>query len=137
MSWDVYCARFVGCSSRSAALLSRLHVSGKVYTLYDWGGWLIWNYPEVKPSVDGRMTVWRDSHGYSAFERQYAFEVGWLSIDDSEYDVVYVSPRKPNFQRMAALVAQGRWAIAYADERSAIFVRVGPTASAGPERPKL
>jgi hypothetical protein len=34
-------------------------ITGQVFSEYDWGGYLIWQYPEKKVFVDGRMPSWR------------------------------------------------------------------------------
>ncbi|TSC87947.1 MAG: hypothetical protein G01um101416_262 [Microgenomates group bacterium Gr01-1014_16] len=49
---------------------------GRLFSTYDWGGYLIWKLPEYKTFVDGRMPSWKCSMfnvqclmpGYSAFE---------------------------------------------------------------------
>jgi hypothetical protein len=125
MSWASYCRIATLCSPASAEFLERRPPAGNLLTLYDWGGWLIWRYPGVKPSVDGRMTVWRDASGYSAFEEYLGYEWGWRDVDASRYDVVYVAPNRPIFGRMMALVDEGRWEVAYADPLASVFVRKG------------
>jgi len=60
-------------------------------TPYSWGGWMIWNYPDVKPSIDGRMHLWEDEKGYSAFAEYYTNVQDWESIDKSRYNNVLPS----------------------------------------------
>jgi hypothetical protein len=31
---------------------------GKLYNEYNWGGYLIWQYPQEKVFIDGRMAIW-------------------------------------------------------------------------------
>lgn len=123
MTWTSYCRVSTRCSPASAEFLAARPLPGRLLSLYDWGGWLIWRYPTVKPSVDGRMTVWRDASGYSAFEEYLGYEAGLRDIDASEYGVVYVAPNRPIHARMMALVAEGRWEVAYSDPLASIFVR--------------
>jgi hypothetical protein len=33
--------------------------AGNVFSMYGWGGYLIWKYPEKKVYIDGRMPSWR------------------------------------------------------------------------------
>lgn len=42
--------------------------TGQILNNYGWGGYLIWQLPEVKVFIDGRMPHWRDRNGYSAME---------------------------------------------------------------------
>ena len=39
--------------------LKQREFSGNLLSLYGWGGYLIWNYPEKKVFIDGRMDTWR------------------------------------------------------------------------------
>lgn len=123
MSWDYYCTNFLMCSSRSAKFLIDNHLTDKLYTFYNWGGWLIWNFPEIKPSIDGRMHLWQDKSGYSAFWYYYQFEQGWKSIDKSKYNTVYIPPTKPIFRAMQILASEGKWRKLYSDEFAYIYAR--------------
>ena len=39
-------------------------VEGNILNHFNWGGYLIWQLPEYKPFIDGRMTSWVDKDGY-------------------------------------------------------------------------
>lgn len=123
-SWKEYCQQpIIRCSEDSAKFLIENNLTDNLYTLYAWGGFLIWNYPEIKPSIDGRMHIWRDEKGYSGFEEYYDYEQGVTNIDDSNYNVVYMSPIKPIYEMMINLVNQGKWDLVYQDNYAGIFVR--------------
>ena len=94
-----------------------------MFSDYGWGRWLIWNYPDIKPTIDGRMPFWEDEHGYSGFEEYYWYEQNWSDIDESKYNVVYMSPGKSIYQRMEQLVKEGKWDLVYQDRYAGIFVR--------------
>ena len=123
MNWDVYCSEFAKCSPTAAKVLNKYYIEGKTMTLYNWGGWLIWNYPDLKPSADGRMHLWRDEKGYSAFEHDYAYEQNVRDIDDSKYDVVFTATYKPIYKRLRKLAEEKKWKFIYQDETTAIFIR--------------
>lgn len=123
MSWERYCHDFLKCSPKSMEFLLRQQYKGPIMTMYDWGGWMIWNYPQIKPSIDGRMHLWRDEKGYSAFEKYYAYEQNLEDINNSKYNVVYVSLKKPIYQRLIQLVRENKWRITYQDRFAAIFVK--------------
>ena len=123
-SWDRYCQRGAdSCSSTSAEFLSQHYSGDKLFSNYDWGGWLIWNYPDIKPAIDGRMPFWQDEQGYSAFKEYYWYEQNWSDIDESKYNVVYTPPGKAIYKRMEQLVEEGKWDLVYQDRYSGIFVR--------------
>ncbi|HSX08775.1 MAG TPA: hypothetical protein VLF93_01320 [Candidatus Saccharimonadales bacterium] len=46
--------------------------SGNIFSTYDWGGFLIWELPQKKEFVDGRMPSWRNPTA-PATESTYAF----------------------------------------------------------------
>lgn len=124
MNWDRYCKEFGKCSPPSAEFLKTANLKGNMLTFYNWGGWLIWNYPEVKPSIDGRMHLWQDEKGYSAFKYYYPLEQNWQNVDESKYDIVYMTPAKPMHKQMMALVKENKWKIVYQDKYAYIFTRV-------------
>src|SRR6185436_13884303 len=95
-SWDKYClSSYNKCSPKSAEFLIKNHLTKNLFTPYAWGGWLIWNYPEIKPVIDGRMHIWVDETGYSGFAQYYEFVQNHKEIDYSVYDVVYMTRDKP------------------------------------------
>jgi hypothetical protein len=96
---------------------------GKTLTFYNWGGYLIWNYPDLKPTIDGRMHLWRSDDGYSAFEAYYPYEQNWVDVDLSDYNTVYMATYKPLFTRMQQLVEEKKWVLRYRDQYAGIFQR--------------
>lgn len=122
MNWNRYCV-YTGCSPKSAEFLTAYHYHGKLFSFYNWGGWLIWNYPKVKPSVDGRMTFWKDDKGYSAFAEQFLLLNDVRDIDKTGYDTVYIPPYVQMYYHLFFLVQQKKWSIVYNDGIAAVFVR--------------
>ncbi len=124
MNWDRYCFEFSYCSPKSAEILSNYPQKNNLLTAYDFGGWLIWNYPNIKPSIDGRMHLWQDDKGYSAFAEYYPLEQNWQDINNSDYNLVYMSTSKPMYQRLEQLVSEGKWKSIYQDQFAGIFERI-------------
>lgn len=122
MNWDRYCD-ITKCSPKAAQFLVENKLPGKLMTFYNWGGWLIANYPQIKTSIDGRMHLWKDESGYSAFLDYYPYEQNRKDIDQSDYNVVFMTPGKPVHKRLMELVKDGKWKIVYSDNRASIFVR--------------
>lgn len=122
--WNEYCQSYsVRCSPESAEFLVKNKLTNNLYTLYSWGGYLIWNYPEIKPVIDGRMHLWKDDKGFSGFIDYYRYEQNMEDIDTSQYDTVYMSPDKPVYNRMLELVEANKWRMVYEDDRAGVFVR--------------
>lgn len=121
--WNTYC-RYNSFSPRSAEFLKKIAPGHKILTDYDLGGWLIWNYPDLKPTIDGRMPFWRDDKGYSAYQEYLALEQGRADIDASPYDLVYWPPHKAAlYDQLTTLTASGKWLHIYDDPFISIFVR--------------
>jgi hypothetical protein len=123
MNWQIYCDQYNNCSPGSIEFIRYNNLQSNLLTLYGWGGYMIWNYPEVKPSIDGRMHLWKDSSGYSAFSNYYALEQNWEDIDSSKYDAVLMWTDKPIYDRLEELTAEGKWEKAYEDQYAGVFVR--------------
>jgi len=122
-SWSQYC-NYNYCSERAARFIIKNNLQKKkLLTMYNWGGWIIWNYPEIKPTIDGRMHLWRDKNGYSGFEEFFSLEQNFTDIDKSKYNVVFISPEKQIYNRLLQLVKEGRWKLVYGDDYSGIFVK--------------
>ncbi len=124
MNWNRFCLNpSNACSYGAIDFISRNKLTENLSTPYSWGGWMIWNFPEIKPSVDGRMHLWKDKNGYSAFGEYYTNAQDWKSIDKSRYDTVLVLKQKPMFKRLKKLSREGKWKFLYEDDFSAVFVR--------------
>jgi hypothetical protein len=126
MSWQDYCRiQSVPCSLNSASYLKNHKLTKNLLTFYDWGGWLIWNYPEIKPSIDGRMHVWQDKNGYSATIEYNKYWSNAKSVDKSNFDVVYLpQEQSPIYMKLSDLIKQGGWESVYQDNNSVIAVRI-------------
>ena len=123
MSWEDYCRDVNKCSSSSVEFLKKNNLTQDLYSMYNWGGWMIWNYPEIKPTIDGRMHLWKDAKGYSGFEDYYGYEQNFKDINDSPYNVILMSPGKPVYKRLLELNRLGAWRLVYQDNNAGVFVR--------------
>ena len=123
MDWQRFCRETIECSDASAKFILDNGLAANLWTYYGYGGWLIWNYPGIKPSMDGRMPSWVDEHGYSAFSQYYYQEQGITDIDKSPHDAVYTLVSKPVYRRLSALAQEKKWTRVYEDHVAAIFIR--------------
>lgn len=124
MDWRTYCRDYNDCSFGAADYLREKKLTKNLLTFYNWGGFLTWNYPDIKPSIDGRMPFWRNEKKYSGFLDYYQYEQDWKSVDSSTYDTVLISHGKPLYKRLLTLEEKGKWQEVYADDRASIFVRI-------------
>lgn len=122
MNWTEYCQSYVECSPAALEFILRSGPPANLLTFYNWGGWMIWNYPQIKPSIDGRMHLWNDN-GYSGFQVYYNLEQNFSDINNSKYDAVLISHDKPLYNRLKQLASNGTWKLAYEDRYAAYFTR--------------
>lgn len=66
-SWNKYCSEGPSIYPCQAIKDYPL-LSGNVYAMYEWGGFLIWQKPEIKVFVDGRMPAWKDEEKRSPYQ---------------------------------------------------------------------
>ncbi len=123
MNWDQYCNYYQGCSPQAMQYLLTHPTRQPLLSFYDWGGYMIWNYPQIKPSIDGRMHLWKDASGYSGFDDYYAYEQDLKNVDESSYNTVLMTTQKPLFDQLVRLREQDKWVLLYKDDKAAIFER--------------
>ncbi|MEK7065419.1 MAG: hypothetical protein AAB961_00360, partial [Patescibacteria group bacterium] len=123
MTWESYC-RLALCSPKAAEMVTTLDRGEELFTTYDFGGWLIWNYRSVLPTIDGRMHLWKDHNGFGAISYYWPIEQNLSDISNTDYDMAFVSVRKPVSDRLEELVEANMWKRLYKDDIAAIYQRI-------------
>lgn len=125
MDWQIYCSEYNKCSEGAINYVEKNKLNQNLMTMYNWGGYIIWMHPEIKPSIDGRMTVWKDPKTlYSPLGSYYPYEQGMEDIDNSKYDAVLMGNDKEVYNRLNELVDEGKWEKKFEDEFGGVFVRI-------------
>ena len=93
---------------------------GNVFNEYNWGGFLIWQLPEQKFFIDGRMACWEqnDIEIFRMHQRALRQEESWPEVFD-QFDIKWAILGK-NDLIGAVLVSQG-WQEIYADDLAKIL----------------
>lgn len=66
-SWERYCNE--GLANYPCRVIEKYpNLSGNIFATYEWGGFLIWQLPEARVFVDGRMPAWKDDNGDSPYQ---------------------------------------------------------------------
>jgi len=66
-SWLNYCSKgLYGYPCQAIKDYPKLY--GNVFATYEWGGFLIWQKPEIKVFVDGRMPAWKGENNKSPYQ---------------------------------------------------------------------
>jgi len=91
------CQRDVPCG---AVEFLKKQEPGPIFNRYEWGGFLIWQLPEYKIFVDGRMPAWRDAtrslgegwadkSPYTIYLETLQTRPGWQETLD-KHDIIYI-----------------------------------------------
>jgi len=101
----------------------------RMFNEYNWGGYLIWQLPEQKVFIDGRMAIWHEKD-LRIFEEFSAIMSGkrqtiLTALDKWKVDFVLVGNQKLLCSVLS--LARDDWNIVYQDEISSIWVRQGTT----------
>jgi hypothetical protein len=96
-------------------------ISGNMYNLYHWGGYLIWRlYPERMVFIDGRADVYGDAF-IEEYLRVYQLRESWQQPLEI-YDISVVLVDKGS-SLSTVLSERADWARLYSDDKAVIFVR--------------
>jgi len=97
-------------------------IEGNMLNEYNWGGFLIWQYPEKKVYIDGRMPSWRlgDFKIFEEFNNTVRYNEGWektLEKYDIDFAILY-----SNWANDTAYLKIG-WKKVYSDGLASIYRR--------------
>jgi hypothetical protein len=114
--------------------LREQRLSGPLYNLYGWGGYVIWKlYPNYRVFVDGRADVYGDSFLEETALAQVEAK-GWEgAFDRYQIQNVLLPPETP----LARAIRRDRdWRVAFEDGQAVVLVRnlVPPTGTVSAER---
>lgn len=104
---------------------NRDQLGQRMFNEYDWGGFLIWQFPEQKVFIDGRMPFWKLDDRFPFFDEQYAMGAGRGSIEmlETKYKVDWILIR-PNRPLALALMGQNDWIQVYRDNYAIIYRKI-------------
>ena len=107
---------------RAVEWLKQSRLTGPIYNSYNWGGYLVWAFPQEPVFVDGRTDVYDDE-----FLREYVkvmfVRPGWPEVLD-RYGVRLALTERESF--LATLLAtRPGWRLAYSDDQTVLCVREG------------
>ncbi len=99
--------------------------AGKLFNEYNWGGYLIWQLPERRVFMDGRMAIWKTAE-QNAFQDYLTIAGGEDATPDllKKYDVGLVLVYKNRSGKNYFLQNNENWRIIYNDATAFLFQRV-------------
>lgn len=108
--------------------LKSIGIAGKakMFNGYNWGGYLVWNYPEDKVFIDGRMAIWKNN------QMEIMKDHDKISSGSSEmktllesYDIGYILINR--LSPMSALLenkdGETGWRLSYQDTNFQVLIR--------------
>lgn len=106
-------------------------INGNMLNEYSWGGYLIWQLPEYKTFIDGRMTAWRDKNSYlmedySKIIYKTDKNEGTLNKYLEKYNIKWILNRPDS--KLVKYLKENRpkeWQTVFEDEVSVILKNVG------------
>jgi len=109
-----------GFPVQAAEFIAGTHAAGPMFNPFGWGGYLIYNLPQVPVSIDGRTMV----HGQERILRHadtLRGKEGWQDDPELAQAGLVVLPR--NRPLAALLKLDGRFRLAYEDSVAVVFTR--------------
>lgn len=102
------------------------NLPGNLFNEYNWGGYLIWQYPEKKVFIDGRMAIWEtpkvrifdEFQDLMGAHRQTSLDL----LDKWKVDLVLTAPVRPVNGTLS--LATDEWILLYQDEESMLWQRI-------------
>lgn len=95
-------------------------IEGHMFNEYNWGGFLIWQYPEKKTFLDGRMPSWRigKQNIFREFSETMSYNDGWEKTFE-KYDVSFALVYNNAFNKI--MFERIGWKQVYGDILAAIY----------------
>lgn len=124
-----YCSRVpTFCPAEAAQFLSQTEIKGKMFNLYSWGGFLIWQAPKYKVFVDGRMATWKKEDVYPFYDHEMVIRLnpGWEEILE-KYDISWaIIPANPyliggTWYDLSSALWQKGWQEIYRDNIASVL----------------
>ncbi len=96
-SWPQFCASgSVSYAYQAVKFLKEQPEKGNIFNTYEQGGFLVWQLPEYKIFVDGRMPAWKTPSGkspYTIYLETLQTQPGWQKIlEDYKIDWLFIGP---------------------------------------------
>lgn len=129
LSWGNYCQEsHLNYPCQAIEFLKQQPEKGNLFNRYEWGGFLIWQLPEYKIFVDGRMPAWSTPSGkspYTIYLETLQTQPGWEEIlVEYNIDWILISPNTFMDLKLSPNPGKFGWQEVYRDQRSVIFKKL-------------
>ena len=105
--------------------------TNNIFNRYEWGGFLIWQLPEYKVFVDGRMPAWfispADKSPYTIYLETLQTQPGWQkTLNKYHLNWILISPGTFMDLKLQPKPTRFGWQEVYRNENSVIYKRNSP-----------
>ncbi|OGC68199.1 hypothetical protein A2415_02785 [candidate division WWE3 bacterium RIFOXYC1_FULL_39_7] len=98
-------------------------IRGRMLNAYNWGGYLIWQYPERQTFIDGRMTSWREDGKYFMEDYYKISQPETLNFYVEKYLITWVFDHPKSKLSRYLTQRNDLWEEYYRDDISVIFIK--------------
>ena len=126
-SWNDLCLSGpspTACSEKAVEFLKQNLPQGKMFNLYQWGGYLTYRLPEKKVFIDGRMHLWEKGDQKIIEDYGQIFEArpGWEEkLEEYNVSWIFVPGLSPLHK---AVWYHPNWQQIYNDRFSVVFIKL-------------
>src|ERR1019366_4176179 len=107
--------------------MQRQHLNGKIFNLYEQGGYIEWNAPELKTFIDGRTDIFVYNGTFDDYLSAIWIRRPFYVLDKYQIDYVLL---EPNLPLIYLLEHSPAWRLIYSDKVAVLFERTPATAAA-------
>jgi hypothetical protein len=110
----------------SVEFVKENHLPGPLFNNFDWGGYFIWNLPELPVSMDGRTNLYGEARLLRS-NATWDAQPGWEDDPDLKIARVVIAPKpiKDNpFKLTEELEKSDQWKKVYEEKTAIVFVCV-------------
>jgi hypothetical protein len=115
-----------GYPVEAVALVKERGYPGPLFNSYTWGGYLIWQLPELPVGIDGRANLYGDARLDQAMVTWFG-RPGWENDPDLGNAGVVIYEAKAPF--VSLLRRDRRFELVYEDATAVVFIRRQPVAN--------
>jgi hypothetical protein len=95
--------------------------SGEMFSVYNWGGYLIWKFPQKKVFIDGRMAHWP---GILDLENQIVEgKIDYIKVFKDKNISTVLWPKKQQVDEFSTRLLHDGWHIIYSDTQSLVLTK--------------
>ncbi|NPA30995.1 MAG: hypothetical protein GXO37_03245, partial [Chloroflexi bacterium] len=101
------------------AYIRQVRPQARLFNDYNWGGYILWHWPEQRVFVDGRTDLYGDEI-LSQYLTVVQARPGWAAVLDRwEVDTVLLEPEMP----IVTVLPRFGWAEVYRDDHAVVLMR--------------